>query len=205
SAVASGQIDIDAAYKGARFTRFCNLYNIPVIFFEDTTGFLPGKEQESGGIVQAGRALLDSIIDLRVPRFLVIVRNAFGGAYATWNSYHVGADMVFTLPTARVAVMGPAGKEFVYKKEMQEMRKQAKALEAQGKSEEARDLINRISKELTDRYEADLMNPKEALSLGSISRVMMPGESRKLLAQNLGFYMDHYKPSAMTGPQREFH
>ncbi len=205
SAVASGQIDIDAALKGARFTRFCNLYNIPVIFFEDTTGFLPGKEQESGGIVQAGRALLDSIIDLRVPRFLVIVRNAFGGAYATWNSYHVGADMVFTLPTARVAVMGPAGKEFVYKKEMQEARKQAKDLEKQGKAEEAKALLDKINKDLTDRYEGDLMNPKEALSLGSISRVMMPGESRKLLASNLDFYMRHYKPSAMGGPQREFH
>lgn len=205
SAVASGQIDIDAAYKGARFARFCNLYNIPVIFFEDTTGFLPGKEQETGGIVQAGRALLDSIIDLRVPRFLVIVRNAFGGAYATWNSYHVGADMVFTLPTARVAVMGPAGKEFVYKKEMQQARKEARELEKEGKAAEGKAHLDKITKELNDRYEADLMNPKEALSLGSISRVMMPGESRKLLATNLDFYLRHYTPSAMGGPQREFH
>ena len=85
SAVASGQIDIDAAYKNARFIRFCNLYNIPMVFMEDTTGFLPGKDQESKGIVQAGRAMLDSIIDLRTPRFLVIIRNAFGGAYASYN------------------------------------------------------------------------------------------------------------------------
>ena len=70
SAVASGQIDIDAAYKNARFIRFCNLYNIPVIFLEDTTGFLPGREQEHRGIVQAGRAMLDAIVDLRTPRFL---------------------------------------------------------------------------------------------------------------------------------------
>ena len=76
SAVASGQIDIAAAYKNARFIRFCNLYNIPVIFMEDTTGFLPGKDQESQGIVQAGRAMLDAIIDLRTPRFLLIIRNA---------------------------------------------------------------------------------------------------------------------------------
>ena len=78
SAVASGQIDIDAAYKNARFIRFCNLYNIPVMFLEDTTGFLPGREQEHRGIVQAGRAMLDAIVDLRTPRFLVLVRNAFG-------------------------------------------------------------------------------------------------------------------------------
>ena len=87
SAVASGQIDIDAAYKNARFIRFCNLYNIPVIFLEDTTGFLPGREQEHRGIVQAGRAMLDAIVDLRTPRFLVLVRNAFGVAYSSYNNY----------------------------------------------------------------------------------------------------------------------
>ena len=122
SAVSSGQVDIDAAYKNARFIRFCNLYNIPVMFLEDTTGFLPGREQESGGIVQAGRAMLDAIVDLRTPRFLVIVRNAFGGAYAAWNSIPVGADFVVALPTTRVAVMGPAGVEYVYKDELRKIR-----------------------------------------------------------------------------------
>ena len=126
SSVSSGQIDVDAAYKNARFIRFCNLYNIPVIFMEDTTGFLPGRDQESRGIVQAGRAMLDSIIDLRTPRLLLIIRNAFGGAYAAFNCYATGADHVMALPTTRVAVMGPAGKEFVYKQEMREMRQQAK-------------------------------------------------------------------------------
>ncbi len=123
-AVASGQIDIAAAYKNARFIRFCNLYNIPVIFLEDTTGFLPGREQETGGIVQAGRAMLDAIVDLRTPRFLVIVRNAFGGAYASYNNYPTGADFVIALPTTRVAVMGPAGVEFVYKDELRKIRGQ---------------------------------------------------------------------------------
>ena len=121
SAVASGQIDIGAAYKNARFIRFCNLYNIPVIFLEDTTGFLPGREQESGGIVQAGRAMLDAIVDLRTPRFLVIVRNAFGGAYASYNNYPTGADFVVALPTTRLAVMGPAGVEYVYKDELRKI------------------------------------------------------------------------------------
>jgi acetyl-CoA carboxylase carboxyltransferase component len=122
SAVASGQIDIDAAYKNARFIRFCNLYNIPMIFLEDTTGFLPGREQESRGIVQAGRAMLDAIVDLRTPRFLVLVRNAFGGAYASYNNYATGADFVVALPTTRVAVMGPAGVEYVYKDELRKLR-----------------------------------------------------------------------------------
>ncbi|KAB2933032.1 MAG: acetyl-CoA carboxylase carboxyltransferase subunit [Leptonema illini] len=205
SAVASGQIDINAALKGARFTRFCNLYNIPMIFFEDTTGFLPGREQESGGIVQAGRALLDSIIDLRTPRFLVIVRNAFGGAYATFNSYHVGADMVFTFPTARVAVMGPAGKEFVYKDELRAARAEAKKLQAAGKNDEAKKLVDQISKQLSDKYEEDLMNPKEALALGSISQVILPGESRRVIGNYLNFYMKRYKPTPLSEPQREFH
>ena len=122
SAVATGQIDVDAAYKIARFVRFCNIYNIPMIFMEDTTGFLPGREQESRGIVQAGRAMLDSIVDLRTPRILLILRNAFGGAYASFNNYATGADLVLALPTTRVAVMGPAGKEFVYKDELRKMR-----------------------------------------------------------------------------------
>ena len=107
SAVASGQIDVDAARKGTRFIRFCNLYNIPLIFLEDTTGFLPGTEQESGGIILEGRRFLDSIIDVRVPSMTLIIRNAFGGAYASYNSHFVGADMVFAMPMARIAVMGP--------------------------------------------------------------------------------------------------
>ena len=205
SAMASAQIDIHAAYKGARFIRFCNLYNIPLIFLEDTTGFLPGSEQESGGIVQAGRAILDAVIDVRVPRLTLIVRNAFGGAYCVWNSFHVGADMVFALPTARVAVMGPAGKEFVYKNELSAARAEHRRLMKEGRAEEARDGLNQALAALSRRYEKELMNPKEALSLGSITRVVMPGESRKVLGENLNFLMKRYKPSPRGGLQREFH
>ena len=204
SAYFSGQIDIDGALKAARFIRFANLYNIPVIFLEDTTGFLPGRDQESRGIVQAGRALLDSIIDLRVPRLLLIVRNAYGGAYATWNSYHVGADMCFSLPTARVAVMGPAGKEFVYKKELQAARKQYGAAAAAGDAQ-AQAALNELNAKLNAQYEKELMNPKEALSLGSISRIVMPGYSRQVLGENLHYLMRRYKAQPMGGVQREFH
>jgi len=199
SAVSSGQIDIAAAYKNARFIRFCNLYNIPITFMEDTTGFLPGKEQESLGIVQAGRALLDSIIDLRTPRFLVIIRNAFGGAYASYNCYLTGADFVVALPTARAAVMGPAGIEFVYKKELKVIRaalKNGEQDDAWAKAQEAA---------LVKRYEDELMNPNEALSLGSISQIVMPRDLRKVLCENMKFHLKHYKAEPFTGTQREFH
>ena len=198
SSVASGQIDIAAAYKNARFIRFCNLYNIPVIFMEDTTGFLPGKEQEALGIVQAGRAMLDAIIDLRTPRFLLIIRNAFGGAYASYNNYPTGADFVIALPSTRAAVMGPAGIEFVYKTELRAIRGAVKkgTQDANwGKEQEAI---------LVKRYEDELMNPNEALSLGSISQIVMPSELRKVLGENMNFHLRHYTPEPMQSVQREF-
>ncbi|MFT7287977.1 MAG: acetyl-CoA carboxylase carboxyltransferase component [Halieaceae bacterium] len=222
SAVASGQIDIDAAYKNARFIRFCNLYNIPVIFLEDTTGFLPGREQESRGIVQAGRAMLDAIVDLRTPRFLVLVRNAFGGAYASYNNYATGADFVVALPTTRVAVMGPAGVAYVYKDELKKMRRdastrlaaetdaqQAAGLSAAEAADAAKTLVDGWVKAeeqlLKERYERELMNPNEALSLGSISQIVMPSDLRHVLAEHMDFCLRHYQPAPMSGVQREFH
>jgi acetyl-CoA carboxylase carboxyltransferase component len=119
SAVSSGQIDVDAALKNARFIRFCNIYNIPVVFIEDTTGFLPGRDQERAGIVQAGRAMLDSIIDLRTPRLLLIVRNAFGGAYAAFNCYATGRRPRHRAAHHARGRHGPRGQaEFVYKDEL---------------------------------------------------------------------------------------
>lgn len=222
SAVASGQIDIGAAYKNARFIRFCNLYNIPVVFLEDTTGFLPGKEQESRGIVQAGRAMLDAIVDLRTPRFLVLVRNAFGGAYASYNNYPTGADFVVALPTTRVAVMGPAGVEYVYKDELRKIRgaiagktaQETAAQQAAGLSEEAAaevaaqlvgDWVIAEEKLLAQRYEQELMNPDEALSLGSISQIVMPSDLRQVLAEHMDFCLRHYTPEPLQSVQREFH
>ncbi|KZX84515.1 acetyl-CoA carboxylase carboxyltransferase subunit [Oleiphilus sp. HI0009] len=198
SAVASGQIDIAAAYKNARFIRFCNLYNIPVIFMEDTTGFLPGREQESMGIVQAGRAMLDAIVDLRTPRFLVILRNAFGGAYASYNNYPTGADFVIALPSTRAAVMGPAGVEFVYKKELRAIRAAVKSGDESAEWGAEQEAI------LAKRYEDELMNPNEALSLGSISQIVMPKDLRKVLCENMSFHLRHYNAEPMRSVQREF-
>ncbi len=222
SAVASGQISVDSAYKIARFNRFCNIYNIPMIFMEDTTGFLPGREQESRGIVQAGRAMLDSIVDIRTPRILLIIRNAYGGAYASYNNYPTGADLVLALPTTRLAVMGPAGKEFVYKDELRKLRGSVKDRIKQGTLERVtagmdpgeaakdaeKDVADWVKLEeaaLNTRYEKELMNPKEGLALGSISSLVMPTDLRKVLGENIHFLLRHYKPGPMQAVQREFH
>ena len=207
SAVASGQIDVDAAYKIARFVRFCSIYNVPVIFIEDTTGFLPGREQESRGIVQAGRAMLDAIIDLRSPRILLILRNAFGGAYAAFNCYAVGADLVLALPTTRVAVMGPAGKEYVYKDELRAVRAKAAAMAraADAVPGAAEEWLKAQEAVINHRYERELMNPREALSLGSISEIVMPHDLRHVLARNLEGLLRAYTPAPWSEPQREFH
>jgi len=222
SAIDSGQIDCDAAYKIARFNRFCNIYNIPIIFMEDTTGFLPGREQEARGIVQAGRAMLDSIVDIRTPRILLILRNAYGGAYASYNNYPTGADLVLALPTTRLAVMGPAGKEFVYKDELRKVRSAVIERVKRGTQEridagvkpdaakldaekEGADWLRAEEALLNTRYEKELMNPKEALSLGSISSLVMPTDLRKVLGENLNFFLRHYKAGPMQAVQREFH
>jgi acetyl-CoA carboxylase carboxyltransferase component len=222
SAVASGQISVDSAYKIARFNRFCNIYNIPMIFMEDTTGFLPGREQEGRGIVQAGRAMLDSIVDIRTPRILLIIRNAYGGAYASYNNYPTGADLVLALPTTRLAVMGPAGKEFVYKDEVRKMRAAVSNRVKQGVQErvaagmsageakkdaemDAADWLKIEDAALNLRYEKELMNPKEGLALGSISSLVMPTDLRKVLGENMNFFLRHYKPGPMQAVQREFH
>jgi acetyl-CoA carboxylase carboxyltransferase component len=202
--------------------RFCNIYNIPLIFMEDTTGFLPGREQEARGIVQAGRSMLDSIVDVRTPRILLILRNAYGGAYASYNNYPTGADLVLALPTTRLAVMGPAGKEFVYKDELRKVRgavpgmieegikkRMAAGLDrSEAKKEAEKEAAAWLQQEevkLNTRYEKELMNPKEGLSLGSISSLVMPTDLRRELGRNMNFFLRHYEPSAWQSVQREFH
>jgi len=220
--VASGQIDCDSAVKIARFVRFCNIYNIPIIFMEDTTGFLPGREQEARGIVQAGRSMLDSIVDVRTPRILLILRNAYGGAYASYNNYPTGADLVLALPTTRLAVMGPAGKEFVYKDDLRKLRSAIPERIKTGTQEriaagmngedakrdaekETAEWLKAQEAALNQRYEKELMNPREGLSLGSISSIVMPTDLRKVLGENLNFLLRHYKACPMQAVQREFH
>jgi acetyl-CoA carboxylase carboxyltransferase component len=112
--------------------------------------------------------------------------------------------MVFSMPMARIAVMGPAGKDFVYKDELREIdASYSRALEAGSSATEAARARDEALAALSWRYEHELMNPKEALSLGSVSSVVMPGESRRVLAKNLAYLMSKYRPSAMSGVQRE--
>ena len=204
SAFNSGNIDVHASRKVAKFVRFCNLYNIPTVFLMDVAGFAPGSEQETLGIVQAGREMMDAIIDLRVPRLTLIVRNAFGGAYCAWNSYHIGADFVFSLPTARIAVMGPAGRQYIYKDEFRRIQQQHEQNLAAGMSApEASALRDQALAALTTRYEEELLNPEEALKLGSVSQLVSPGYSRKALGQTLTYMMRHYQAAPMSGVHRE--
>jgi acetyl-CoA carboxylase carboxyltransferase component len=128
---------------------------------------------------------------------LLILRNAFGGAYAAFNCYATGADLVLALPTTRVAVMGPAGKEYVYKDDLRAARAKAK--------EQGEEWLKAQEAEIGQRYERELMNPREALSLGSISEIVMPDDLRHVLARNLDALLRAYVPCPMTGPQREFH
>jgi len=205
SAVASGQIDVDAARKGTRFIRFCNLYNVPMIFLEDVSGFTPGTEQETRGIILEGRRLLDAIIDIRTPSMTLIIRNAFGGAYAAYNSHFTGADAVFAMPMARISVMDAGGgAQFVFKDELRAIESEyQRAIASKETEPDAKRARDAGLKALRERYERELMNPNEALSLGSVSRIVMPGTSRRVLGEHLAFLMRTYTPSPMGGPQRE--
>ena len=109
-AVLAGCLDINASLKGARFVRFCDAFNIPIVTFEDVPGFLPGTDQEYGGIIKHGAKLLYAYCEATVPKITVITRKAYGGAYCVMGSKHIRTDMNFAYPTAEIAVMGPEGR-----------------------------------------------------------------------------------------------
>jgi methylmalonyl-CoA carboxyltransferase large subunit len=117
----SGVLDINSSDKAARFIRFCNAFNVPIVTFVDTPGFLPGVDQEYGGIIRHGAKMLFAYSAATVPKVTVIVRKAYGGAYIAMSSKDLGADRVFAWPTAEVAVMGAEGAvEVVFRKEVKE-------------------------------------------------------------------------------------
>src|SRR5205807_9326017 len=119
-AVLAGTLDINASVKGARFVRFCDAFNIPLVTFEDVPGFLPGTVQEYGGIIRHGAKLLYAFAEATVPKITVITRKAYGGAYCVMSSKHIRTDMNFAWPTAEIAVMGPEGAvNIVYKRELE--------------------------------------------------------------------------------------
>jgi propionyl-CoA carboxylase beta chain len=168
----AGVLDINSSVKGARFVRFCDAFNIPLVTFEDVPGFLPGTQQEYGGIIRHGAKLLFAFAEATVPKVTVITRKAYGGAYCVMASKHIRADVNYAWPTAEIAVMGPEGAvDIVYKSEISKI-KDPKA------REEAR---KQKIEEFRDRF----ANPYVAADRGFVDAVISPHETRKKLIQAL--------------------
>lgn len=168
----SGCLDIAASLKAARFVRFCDSFNIPLITFVDVPGFLPGTAQEYGGIIKHGAKLLYAYAEATVPKIAVITRKAYGGAYDVMSSKHIRADYNFAYPTAEIAVMGPEGAiNILYRKEIS-------AAQEMGKGTEERT-------RLTDLYRNTFANPYKAAELGYIDEVIVPEETRRVLISAL--------------------
>jgi methylmalonyl-CoA carboxyltransferase large subunit len=170
-AVLSGAIDLSAATKASRFIRFCNAFNLPVITFVDVPGFLPGVQQEYGGIIRHGAKLLFAYSAATVPKLQVILRKSYGGAHLAMGSKDLGADRVFAWPTAEVAVMGAEGAvEIVFRKEMQE----------------APDKAARRA-ELIETYRSSFATPYAAAGRRLVDDIIEPANTRKHLAQALEY------------------
>ncbi|CAN5713319.1 acyl-CoA carboxylase subunit beta [soil metagenome] len=167
--VLAGTLDIDASVKAARFVRFCDVFNIPLIVFEDVPGFLPGTTQEYDGIIRHGSKLLYAFAEATVPKLTVITRKAYGGAYVVMNSKHIGADFNAAWPSAEIAVMGPkAAVNLLFRRELAEHP----------------DPDTRRS-ELVEQYEDLFASPYQAASRGYIDAVISPQETRKWLIRSL--------------------
>jgi len=165
----AGTLDIDSSVKGARFVRFCDAFNIPLVTFVDVPGFLPGTQQEFGGIIRHGAKLLYAYCEATVPKLTVITRKAYGGAYDVMASKHIRADFNFAWPTAEIAVMGvDAAVRIIFRKELAE----------------AADLQQRLA-ELVEDYQSRFANPYVAAERGYIDAVIEPRETRPALIKAL--------------------
>ena len=159
----AGVLDIDASDKAARFIRFCDCFNIPLITFEDVPGFLPGCTQEHNGIIRHGAKIVYAFVEATVPKITVITRKAYGGAYIVMSSKHTGADINFAYPTAEIAVMGASGAINVLYRNANEVEKN----------------------EALEKYEETFSNPYRAAELGYIDEIIMPSHTREKLIQAL--------------------
>ncbi|HEY2905770.1 MAG TPA: acyl-CoA carboxylase subunit beta [Vicinamibacterales bacterium] len=164
-AVLAGTLDIDASIKGARFVRFCDAFNIPLVTFEDVPGFLPGTVQEYGGIIKHGAKLLFAFAEATVPKVTVITRKAYGGAYCVMSSKHIRTDFNYAWPTAEIAVMGPEGAvNILYKRELD-----AAADPAKARAEKVAEFRDKFA------------NPYTAAARGFVDEVIQPRETRRKL------------------------
>jgi propionyl-CoA carboxylase beta chain len=181
----AGVLDINASVKGARFVRFCDAFNIPLITFEDVPGFMPGIQQEHGGIIRHGAKLLYAFAEATVPKLTVITRKAYGGAYCVMSSKHLRTDVNLAWPTAEIAVMGPEGAvNIVYKRELDVMIRQAEAMWPQGKAfteEEKLAVLAEARKEKVEEFRERFANPYVAAERGYIDAVIRPSETRRRL------------------------
>ena len=167
--VLAGVLDIDASEKAARFVRFCDCFNIPLIVFEDVPGFLPGVNQEHGGIIRKGAKLLYAFCEATVPKMTVITRKAYGGAYCVMNSKHIRSDLNFAWPTSEIAVMGPDGAvNIIFRRDLAE----------------AEDPVAKKT-ELVDDYRDRFANPYVAARMGFVDDVILPHETRARLINGL--------------------
>ncbi len=165
----AGVLDVDASVKGARFVRFCDAFNIPLVVFEDVPGFMPGTFQEWRGIIKQGAKLLYAFAEATVPKLTVITRKAYGGAYDVMNSKHIRADYNIAWPGAEIAVMGSAGAaEIIFKKEIDAAKDPKKAFD-----------------EKVEEYKEKFANPYEAAKFGYIDDVVEPSETRIKLIKAL--------------------
>ncbi len=165
-AMLAGVLDIDASVKAARFVRFCDCFNVPILTFVDVPGFLPGVDQEHNGIITHGAKLLYAFCEATVPKVTVITRKAYGGAYDVMSSKHIRGDANFAFPTAEIAVMGPDGAvNIVYRNEIAEAGDKVAA-----------------AKSFADEYRSTFANPYKAAELGFVDEVIYPRELRKRLA-----------------------
>jgi propionyl-CoA carboxylase beta chain len=169
--VLAGVLDIDASLKGARFVRFCDAFNIPLVVFEDVPGFLPGTDQEWRGIIKHGAKLLYAFCEATVPRLTVITRKAYGGAYDVMNSKHIRGDVNLAWPSAEIAVMGPKGAvEIIFRKEIDQAADKESATEQK-----------------VSEYREKFANPYIAAERGFIDEVILPSETRPKLIKALRF------------------
>ena len=164
-AVLAGVLDVNSSKKAARFVRFCDCFNIPLLVFEDVPGFLPGTDQEWNAIITNGAKLLYAFSEATVPRVTVITRKAYGGAYDVMNSKHIGADMNYAWPSAEIAVMGAKGAaEIIFRKEIAEADDSAAKL-----------------KEKEDEYAELFAHPYNAAARGYIDEIIKPEKTREKL------------------------
>jgi len=168
-AVLAGGLVTDASVKAARFVRFCDAFNLPLVTFEDVPGFLPGTAQEFGGIIKHGAKLLFAFCEATVPKLTVITRKAYGGAYCVMSSKHIRGDANFAFPTAEIAVMGPDGAvNILYRREMD------------GAPDPAA-----LKDEKVREYREKFANPYAAAERGYIDEVIEPRDTRRRLIQSL--------------------